>query len=165
MSIDYISSQKFKGIVVDTNLLILLLIGLYDLDEIEKNKRLKNNSFEKEDFHKLVSLIDAVSNEITITPNILTEVCNLTENYNNETEYAFFKFIEEFVKTLEERNANSNEIIHNNQTAFYKFGLSDSSITNLSKEEYLIITVDLPLYHFLISQNLPAINYTDFRLI
>jgi predicted nucleic acid-binding protein len=165
MTIDYIHSKKFKGIVVDTNLLILLLIGFYDLDEIEKNKRLKNKGFEKEDFHKLVSLIDAVSNKITITPNILTEVCNLTDNYNNETDYAFFEFIEEFIRTLEERNVNSNEIIHNNQTAFYKFGLSDSSITNLSKEEYLIITVDAPLYHFLISQNLPAINYTVFRLI
>lgn len=162
MTFDEIQSKKFKGVVIDSNLLILLLIGLFDVEEIEKNKRL--NKFEKEDFYKLVSLIDAVSDKITLTPNILTEATNLTENYNNQTEFAFFKFVEEFIKTLEERNVSSNEIIHNNQTAFYKFGLSDSSITNLSRQEYLIVTVDLPLYHYLISENLPAINYNHLRV-
>lgn len=131
MTIDYIRSKKFKGIVVDSNLLILLLIGLYDPDEIEKIKRLQNKGFEKEDFHKLVSLIDAVSNKIIITPNILTEVSNLTENYNERTDLTFFKFIEKVINSFEEHNTNSNEIILTNQTAFYKFGLTDSSIANL----------------------------------
>lgn len=165
MTIDYIRSKKFKGIVVDTNLLILLLIGIYDPDEIEKNKRLRNKNFEKEDFYKLRSIIDIVSDKIIITPNILTEVTNLTENFNQETGFAFFKFMEEAVKLFEEYNINSNEIILNNQTAFYKFGLTDSSIANLSKENYLIITIDLPLFHFLSSQDLPALNYNSFRLL
>ena len=163
MTLEYILSKKFKGIVIDSNLLVLLLVGLFDYDQIEKNRRL--NNFEKEDFNKLVLLIEAVSNKIVITPNILTEVSNLTENYNEETQSSFFKFLEIIIKSFEEHNTASTEVISNNQRAFYKFGLADSSIVNLSKEEYLIITADFPLYHFLSSQNLNVINYNHLRFI
>ena len=131
MTIEYILSKKFKGVVVDSNLLVLLLIGLFDYDQIEKNRRL--NNFEKGDFDKLVLLIEAVSNKT--------------------------------IKSFEEYNTSSNEVIFNNQKAFYKFGLADSSIANLSKEEYLIITADFPLYHFLSSQNLNVINYNHLRFL
>ena len=164
MTLDYIRSKNFKGIILDSNLLLLLLIGHFNIDEVERNKRLQNKAFEKEDFYRLISLIEAVSNNIVITPNILTEVSNLSEKYNEETNFAFFKFLEMIIKPIEERNSKSKDIILNNQTAFYKFGLADSSITNLSKENYLIVTVDFPLYHFLSSQNLPAINYNHLRV-
>src|SRR5688572_366905 len=128
MTLDIILSNKsnYKGVVIDTNLLLLLLIGLYDITQIEKHKRIKKYS--KSDYDKLLILIRHFSDKIFTTTNIVTEVCNLSDNYNTETEYCFFQFIEKVLKTYEEQNEKSIDLIDSNKTAFYKLGIADTSI-------------------------------------
>ena len=63
-----------KQIVVDTNLLLLLVIGITDRSLIAKHKRTR--SFEAEDFDLLVSVL-AGYDQVVVTPHIMTEVSNL----------------------------------------------------------------------------------------
>lgn len=153
--------ETVKGLIIDTNLLLLLLIGLFDKNQIEKVRRIRTYSID--DFEKIIRLIDFYNKEITITSNLLTEICNLSDTFNIESKYKFFKFLEEFQSKLTEHHESSFSIILNNQTAFYKFGISDASIVNLAKEKYLVLTDDLSLYHFISSQNFATLNYNHLR--
>jgi len=160
---EYILSKKskYKGVLIDTNLLLLLFIGLFDKKQIESYKRV--NKYSREDFDKLNGLINYFSNKIFITSNILTEICNLTDDFNKKNNQRFFQFVEAMLEHLKEYSEKSADLIKNNQRCFYKFGIADTSIVNLAKQNTLIITDDLKLYHFLITQNLDAINYNHLN--
>ncbi len=157
----FFKPETVKGIIIDTNLLLLFLIGLFDKNQIEKVRRIRTYSID--DFEKIIKLIDFYNKEVTVTSNILTEICNLSDGFNIESKYEFFKFLEGFQSKLTEHQEPSYSIIQNNQTAFYKFGISDASIVNLAKEKYLVITDDLSLYHFISSKSFAALNYNHLR--
>lgn len=163
--LDHILAKKtsYNGIVIDTNLLLLFLIGIFDIKLVEKARKIRKYSLE--DFHKLISIVDYFGNSITLTPNILTEVCNHSENLNQETDFKFFKNLEQLLLKYSEHHEPSSTIISKNQTCFYKLGLTDSTILNLARQNTLVITDDLPLYHFLTSQNFDAINYNQLILL
>ena len=63
-----------KRIILDTNLLLLLVVGLTDPALIGKHKRTR--SFEVTDYDLLVNVLSGY-NEIVVTPHILTETSNL----------------------------------------------------------------------------------------
>ncbi|MGC4034778.1 MAG: hypothetical protein QM764_02380 [Chitinophagaceae bacterium] len=159
MGIDDILAKKgkYSGILIDTNLLLLLLIGSFDPSQIGKNKRLKK--FSESDFRILKKLTILFQEKIVVTTHIITEICNLSDNYNSEIDFKFFVFLKEILSRYLEKQEKSITIIERNETAFYKLGIADASITDLAKQNTLIITDDLKLYHYISSLNYDAINY------
>jgi hypothetical protein len=155
--------QNLKGVVVDTNLLLLLLIGSFDKRQIGREKRI--NKYELQDFEKLNILLKHFPSTLFITQSILSEVTNLSSNYNEETGFSFFRYIETQLLKFKETEFNSLNLVSSNQKAFYKFGLTDVSIIDLAKNNCLIVTDDLPMYHYLQSQNFYAINYNHLRFL
>lgn len=147
-----IRKYRNKGIVVDTNLLILLLVGSLNAEKISGFKR--TNIYTKEDYQYLVSFLKNF--KIVTTPNILTEVSNLTE-------YLFSSFAEGFYGpfTLPETYLKTTDILNN--LAFKKFGLTDGTIFELSQKGLLVLTDDLRLWAFLIRNNGYAINFNHIR--
>ncbi|MCY7357876.1 MAG: hypothetical protein LH609_10485 [Rudanella sp.] len=63
-----------SGLLLDTNLLVLLVIGQYDPKRINGHKRLQ--SYTSEDYDLLLGFMSLFRTFAT-TPNILTEVSNL----------------------------------------------------------------------------------------
>lgn len=155
--------ERIKGIVIDTNLLLLLLAGLYDQTQLNKAKVVRKYS--NEDFQTLINVVAYYDRQITLTPNILTEVCNLSDKLNEETNHQFFPFVESFLVKQTEFTEPSLETIKKDNTCFYKFGIADTSIGNLAINKFLVITDDLKLYHYLNSKGLDAINYNHLRLL
>lgn len=51
----------------------------------------------------------------------------------------------------------------NEDETYVKFGLSDTVLYHLAQENYLILTVDLPLWAFLQNKGLPAVNFYNLR--
>jgi rRNA-processing protein FCF1 len=149
---------QYNGVLIDTNLFLLFLVGIYDEKQISSFSKI--NKYTVEDFEVLLRILDSFPNKIYITPHILTEVCNIAGNYNTRRNYELFKLIEKLVINYNEEALGSAKLINNDGKAFYKFGLADSSIINLAKQNTLIITDDAGLYHMISSQNLPAINFT-----
>jgi hypothetical protein len=66
---------RARGILVDTNLLLLFFIGLFDRGQISRFKRTK--TYTGEDFDVLDRFLSQFARLIT-TPNILSEVSNLS---------------------------------------------------------------------------------------
>ena len=73
--IDLIGLYKAKGLLIDTNLLLLYFIGTYDPDRIPRFKR--TMSFTVDEFLLLDAIFTNFDKVIT-TPNILTEISNLS---------------------------------------------------------------------------------------
>ena len=66
--------RKSKGLLIDTNLLVLLTTGTLNTSYIEGHKR--TGHYTVEDFDLLLAIIDQFQ-FLVVIPNILTEASNL----------------------------------------------------------------------------------------
>ena len=158
----YLKKQyKLKGLLIDTNIFLLYFIGNYNLKYISEFKR--TQVYTIEDFVYLKNFIKYFKNKVITTPNILTEVSNLSETFNKQQNYNLFPSLSEILESISELNFKSINIIDNNLECFSKFGLSDTVSFELSKANYLVLTDDLPFYDYLASNKLPAMNFNHIR--
>ena len=153
----FITKFRERGILIDTNLLILLLVGSYDEDKILSFKRTRNHTIE--DYEYLKVFLARFENHF-YTPNILTEITNLTDSINTEPQYLFFQHIQRVLSVFKEDIVSSDEIMQ--LKSFLKFGLTDAVNCKLS-DKYLVLTDDLRLCSYLESQGLPSINFNHIR--
>lgn len=151
------TKYRKKGILIDTNLLILLLVGSYNENMISSFKRTVN--YTVEDYKYLKTFLSRFDKHF-YTPNILTEITNLTDSINSEPSFSFFQHIKYALSIFTEDSISSDEIMQ--LKSFLKFGLTDAVNCKLS-DKYLILTDDLRLYSFLANQRLPAINFNHIR--
>ena len=149
-----------RGVIVDTNLLLLLLVGSVDSALILKYKRTHNRAFTVEDYKTLLRLL-AMFDIIVTTPHILTETCNflfqIKENYGRSVALAFAKF----VVGCRERRPESRRLV--NADGFLKIGLTDASILDVKPRRYLVVSVDAELVNRLRYRGVDAINFNHLR--
>jgi hypothetical protein len=145
--------KKKAGLVIDTNLLLLYLMGIYDPKKISQFKR--TQQFLEEDFQLLLRFIE-IFDKVIITPHILAETTNLADTQT-------FPILKTIIGLLEENLTSSLEIIHSDQTCFNKFGLSDTAIQYLAQQNYVVLTDDLRLYHYLSTKGYTAFNFNHLR--
>ncbi|MFH1774537.1 MAG: hypothetical protein ABH874_06225, partial [Methanobacteriota archaeon] len=88
-----LKNNGHKNIVMDTAPLLLLLIGLYDTNQIGKFKRV--SKFNETDFEFLSRFV--LRSRITITPEVLAEVSNFAQELKGER---FADFITANMETL-----------------------------------------------------------------
>ena len=142
----FITKFKERDILIDTNLLILLLVGSYDEDKILSFKRTQNYTIE--DYEYLKVFLARFENHL-YTPNILIVITNLTDSINTEPQYLFFQHIQRVLSVFKEDIVSSDEIMQ--LKSFLKFGLTDAVNCQLS-DKYLILTDDLRLYLYFANQ-------------
>src|SRR5205807_8110288 len=111
------------GLLVDTNLLLLYFVGMYDQERIPRFKR--TLTFTIEEFVLLASIFDSFDKVIT-TPNILTEVSNLSSQLPTNLHTHFYGYFASLIPFLEEHYTASGTI--SASTHFSKFGLTDAGI-------------------------------------
>lgn len=155
-----ITKHYKKGVVVDSNLMVLYIVGIFDLSLIERHNKTK--AYTKEDFLVLYRLLENF-NAILTTPNILTETSNLTETGDQDFKNRFFSKFAESIGSFDERHIKSIDLTKEN--GFKKFGLADSSVTKLASEGHLILTDDLKLSAYLSNKDMPVINFNHIRTL
>ncbi|MDT7541223.1 MAG: hypothetical protein QOE33_1127 [Acidobacteriota bacterium] len=157
--LDHLLTQyKSRGILIDTNLLLLFVVGMYDPKRIPKFKR--TAKFTVEDFYILAEFFDFFSRIVT-TPNILTEVSNLAGQLPENLKPAFYPLFAQHLTLLEEHYLTSANIASAPQ--FAKLGLTDCGILELSRNQYLVLTDDFRLAGHLDSQGIDVINFNHIR--
>jgi hypothetical protein len=72
-----IVKYRGQGVLVDTNLLVLYLVGLVNIERIRTFKR--TSSFEKDDFLLLARLLDHFGPPLISTPHVLSQISDLTD--------------------------------------------------------------------------------------
>lgn len=149
-----------KGILIDTNILLLYFIGSFDPYLISRFKR--TIQFTVEDYSTLLILLYPFEKLIT-TPNILTEVSNLSGQLGEPARTLFFRFFAEKIAGIEEHYIDSVRAAEQDQ--FHKLGLTDTGILELSSKQYLTLTDDFHLSQILQTKDLDVINFNHVRVL
>jgi hypothetical protein len=155
---DPASGYRSKGLLIDSNVLLLFFVGLHDPTRIENFKRTRQ--FTIEDFELLVAFMGQFK-EVVTTPSILTEVSNLLGHVPAKLRYAFFEHFANGLKNLDEHYTPSREL--GDEKAFPRFGLTDTAILQAASGKYLVLTDDLRLAQYLEGQNIDVINFNHLR--
>ncbi|MBE9103522.1 hypothetical protein IQ229_00715 [Nostoc cf. edaphicum LEGE 07299] len=151
-----------KGVLIDTNILLLFLVGSVNQERITKFNR--TQQFIPEDYELLLEFIARFQKLVT-TPNILTEVNSLANQLGEPERSQCFAIFAQFVNNvdlLDEYYVNSLDAV--NTEKFVKFGLTDSGILTLSKGNYLVLTDDFKLANYLQSVEIDVINFNNIRV-
>lgn len=127
--------------IIDTNALVVFVIGLIDPKLFKTHKR--TSIYDKEDFHNLVNIIGGDLTQIMILPNVWTEVDNLLNNFSGTYKYPYISTVVNLIKECTESYISSETVVENHE--FYNLGLTDSLILEQAKKCQLLITSDSSL--------------------
>jgi hypothetical protein len=151
---------RAKGILIDSNLALLHLVGSYDRRLIGDGKYNKLSKYVIQDYEGLVRLKRLFRKAVT-TPHILTEVSNLTNDLPEQTKAECLnKFYDAFIE-IDELNIPSLDAAQIKEFPF--LGLTDSALAIVANK-YLIVTDDARLVQKLNESGLEALNFNHLRL-
>jgi len=160
---DYVTNllQRYKrrGVLIDTNILLVYFVGLYDTKTIPKFKR--TCTFTVEDYELIASMIEFFDVRVT-TPHVLTEVSNFIGQLPERAGFDSHGIFSKAVEVLNEHYLSAKDIALSG-TTFKKFGLTDTGIALLAKDRYLVLTDDLRISHYLANSGIDVLNFNHIR--
>lgn len=137
----FVSKYRNKVVILDTNILLVYLVGCIGLRLISSFKR-TSSRFCEDDFEVLNQIFSKFKKFIT-TSNILTEVSNLGGQLSGDYKIKFFEILSRFIEQTPEKYVKSSDIAID--IDFIKLGVTERGVLELSKDDYLIITDDYKL--------------------
>jgi len=153
-----VSRHRRRGILVDTNLLLLYFIGLFDLSHIQRFKR--TSQFTPED-HSTLARVLGLFDQVMTTPNVLTEVSNLSGQLGEPMRSAYFEVFSRWLCLLDERYTASS--LSAQAEHFVPLGLTDAGIMGLAASGFLVLTEDFRLAQRLQKIGADVINFNHLR--
>ena len=147
------NKYRSKGIVVDTNILLLWFVGRVNQKRISRFNR--TQKFSPEHYQLLDRLLKFA--KIVTTPNILTEVNSLINQLGDPDRSKCLSILATEVTKLDEFYIESNTV--SQEEKFTKFGLTDSGIISLAQRKYLVLTDDFKLANYLQSIGVDTVNF------
>lgn len=150
---------RAKGILPDTNILLVLLVGSCSRTLIRGFKRTREYS--TGDFDLLVQVF-AQFNRVVTTPGVLTEVNSLANQLQGRYKADFYIVFRKYIATmLQEEHRPARAICDH---VFYsKCGLSDAAILSVAEDGLLVLTDDGPLTAYLQARNVDCITLDLLR--
>lgn len=153
-----LSKYKNKGALIDSNLLLVYCVGVYDPARIARFKR--TAAFTTEDFELLTKFF-AFFKKIVTTPNILTEVNSFSNQLSGDIKATYYPEFAKQITLLEEHYLPSADI--SALASFDRLGLTDLGISKLVRDKYLVLSDDLRLVIHLQNDGVDAINFNHIR--
>jgi len=153
-----IKKHQAKGVFIDTNLLVLLLVGRVNPQRIPTFKRTQN--FTLHDFRLLARMLKWFGSPLIATPHVLSQLSDLTD-LPGEERRAARKLFKVAVETIEERYEPARHLVKH--PLFERFGLSDASVAAICERNVLVLTADLQLHVALDYSGLDALNFNHVR--
>jgi rRNA-processing protein FCF1 len=148
------------GILIDTNILLLYVVGLVNKKRISSFKRTKQ--FTPEDYD-LLSQILKFFQKIVTTPNILTEVNSLANQLGEPERSKCLELFGQAIARLEEIHKPSEQLAQ--LPEFQTFGLTDCGILSLAEGSHLVLTDDLRLATTLQRKGIDTVNFNNIRFL
>lgn len=148
-----------RSVLLDTNLLVLLIVGLKGKKFIATHKRTKD--FLAEDHDLLVQMIDDFD-LIWITSHCLAEVSNLLRQTHDHLARELMVVLSQFVDHTKESHIQKSRIFDNE--IFIRFGVADTGFVEKSKKVTCSYTTDIDLYLELSRLGRTVINFNHVRV-
>ncbi|MEL7352962.1 MAG: PIN domain-containing protein [Cyanobacteria bacterium P01_A01_bin.116] len=161
-TIALINQYVSKGIVVDSNILLLYFVGLVKRSRVSQFPRTEH--FTPQDFDLLVTFLSDFKS-IATTPNILSEVSSFINKLREPDRSFCYEFFAVEIPSFHEIYVPSKTVA-SGHWSFKTYGLTDCGLSALAKQkQYLVLTDDLRFANFLHHQKIDTINFKDLRLI
>lgn len=152
-------SRRREALFIDTNLLLVLLVGALDPGQVGRFKRTK--AYSRNDYELLLAFIGEFERMLT-TPSILTEVSNLAGQLAEPLRQRAFLTLRALTnETLDEQFRPSRELMLD--PSFPVLGLADASVIAAADTTVTVLTDDFPLYQRLSSAGIDAVNFQHLR--
>ena len=150
-----------RRLLLDTNLLVLLIVGAWDRNLIGRHRRLK--AFAPQDLDLLLEAMTRFGTAICCTAHCLAEASNLVADAVGEpARTAIMNLFREFILARPEIAVESASAARD--TAFARLGLADTGILVAAGDRPCVLTDDAELSAELQSRRLPSINFNHYRI-
>ncbi len=148
--------HRRNGIPLDSNLLLLLVLGGLDVKLIGRGRI---SHFTSEDFRKLNETVASFRVRFT-TPNILTEVDDLGRKDVKGREQKFRGVLKELELTMIEEFVPSRSVLCDAGGEW--LGLADTAILKI-EQPFLLLTTDANLWGKAARSKIDAVNWNHLR--
>lgn len=156
-----LAKYKSSGVLLDTNLFVLFLVGSYNSTFVPNFKR--TSMYTANDFYWLEEYVKEFS-KIIITPHILAEAWNLLEKMDQSNFRAFLNKTMQIITVFQEEYVSKNTILESEGFAY--IGVTDMSVIRAaSKLNCLVLTDDLRAYSFFVRHDVETLNINHLRQI
>jgi hypothetical protein len=159
-----LNSFEPRGILLDTNLLVVYIVGLTDLGKVGVVRR--TEAYEPKDARFLLQLLPRYATRFT-TPGILAEATNLLRPFFDklaiERRTTVQSSLREELRLTEEVFIPAKELAQDD--ALLRYGFTDLAVAALAGRQMIVLTADAPLAQLLESRQLPCVNYNQIRFL
>lgn len=145
-------------LLVDTNLLVLWIIGSVSRDEIARNRR--TSKYDARDFLLLTSYMGQYQ-EFVITPHIAAETSNLVSSLTGKSLFQARAILAAGLRAWNEVYVESVNAAELPQYIF--LGLTDAAVLLAAQNAAEVITDDFDLYRELLNLRLKVTNFTHLK--
>jgi hypothetical protein len=148
-------------IVLDSNLLILFVVGKTDPDIISRHKNL--STFNIVDYDRVSADVQK-SSALLATPNILAETSNLLSQIGEPDKRRLLTKFAELLKsigTIAEFHVTGASAAQRREFDF--LGLTDAALLVEHPDDFTLITADAPLYVAASKAGRKAINFNHLK--
>ena len=148
-----------NAVILDANLLVLLVVGLYSRPYIARHKRLA--AYSEKDFD-LLSAYVASASRLIVTPNTVTETSNLAGQTSEPARGKILKVLGKLLHTTTTEELYIDSKFAAEHPAFPRLGLTDSVLLNVADEGRTLLTADLDLYLAALRHGQSAVNFNHY---
>jgi hypothetical protein len=147
-----------SGLLIDTNLLVLFVVGTVNPGRIQNFKRTRN--YNKADYQLLLRVMECFTPLYTLT-HVMAEVSNLTDLAGRERLQAR-QVLKQTIAVLREPALASEHAVRNEN--YERLGLVDAAIATLAREnKCAALTDDVDLYIALSREGLVVFNFSHLQ--
>ncbi|WPD22165.1 MAG: PIN domain-containing protein [Candidatus Electrothrix aestuarii] len=150
--------MKLSRLLIDTNLLVLFIVGSASTDYIPKHKKL--TAFTVEDYEVLLKIV-AQATEILVTPNTLTETSNLVSYIGEPARSQVLQCLRFVITESKEKYVSSSLVAQ--RPEFVWLGLTDAALLEASVRDVTLLTTDFNLYCAALKKGDMALNFNHIR--
>lgn len=148
-----------KGILVDTNLFVLLVVGAVNIRRIQHFK--PTQRYTERDYELLLSEIGRYQNRVYTVAHVMAEVTDLIDLPGSERKRAR-EVLKEFLGFMTEPALHSR--VAAEDLNYERLGLVDAAILTIAREHgCMVLTDDFDLYVTLSRREMPVLNFTHLR--
>jgi len=153
-----IRAYRTIGLTIDSNFLLLYVIGRMDVPMITRFKRTR--AFDADDF-VLLERILARFTRWHATPSVFTEVSNYLQQLPGGLHGSAFEILHGVVAGMDERHIGTEPLLGQHHAS--AFGLTDLTLMALAADGRLVLTVDGLLDDYLLRCELGSVNFNHLR--
>ena len=156
-----IDKYRSKGIIIDTEVMLVYIVGSYDVNYISKFK--KTDKYHPDDYKSISYVLSCFRKKI-VTPHILAELSNLSFQARDEKREDYFKAFSGLLKRTSEDYIDKDTVL--TLPLLSKIGVTDLGIIAAAKKfGYLIFTADRPLTGQAKKKDIDVLNLNDIRTV